>query len=115
MYIEKFKTVKRRVDNIHLIGGGANSNVWCQIFADVFDRNMVQMKDPIQANSRGAALLGSLGLGYIKEEEIPKYVEVAKIYKPNPENKAIYDKLFKEYMNIYKIMKKICKRLNPIH
>ena len=54
-------------------------------------------------------------LSHFKEEDIPKYVEVAKVYKPNPENKAIYDKLFKEYMNIYKIMKKICKRLNPIH
>ncbi|MFX0100286.1 MAG: FGGY-family carbohydrate kinase [Candidatus Hodarchaeota archaeon] len=112
MYIEKFKTVNRRVDNIHLIGGGANSNIWCQVIADVMQRTMLQMKDPIQANSRGAALIGSLGLGYIKEEEIPKCVEVANVYKPNPELKPVYDKLFKEYVNIYNGMKKICKRLN---
>ncbi|MHA1705268.1 MAG: xylulokinase [Promethearchaeota archaeon] len=97
---------------LNIIGGGANSNIWCQIFADVLNRTIKQVKDPIQANARGAAFIASVGLGYIKWEDIPKYIEFSNIFKPNPENRPIYDKLFKEYLNIYKTLKKMYKRLN---
>ena len=113
MYIEKF--IKRKLDNLHIIGGGANSRIWCQIFADVLDRNIKQVKNPIQSNARGAALIGALGLGYIEQKDIAKHTEINEIFKPNPKNKTIYNQLFKEYVNIYKAMKKIYKRLNKSH
>ena len=53
-YVEKF--IGQRMDALNIIGGGANSSLWCQIFADVLDRDIRQVKDPIHANSRGAAL-----------------------------------------------------------
>jgi len=95
-----------------IIGGGATSDVWCQIFADVLDRNIRQNKDPIQANARGAAFMASVGLGYLKWDEIQNCCEVANVFTPNPENREVYDTLFKEFTNIYKIMKKTHKRLN---
>ncbi len=97
---------------INIIGGGAQSNVWCQIFADVLNRKIRQVKDPILANARGAAFIASVGLGYLNWEEIPKYIEFSNVFEPNRNNRKIYDKLFKEYVNIYKIMRKPCKRLN---
>lgn len=97
---------------INIIGGGAQSKVWCQIFADVLNRKIRQVKDPIQANARGAAFIASVGLGYIKWDEIPKYIEISNTFTPNPENRSTYDKLFREYLNIYKIMRKTYKRLN---
>jgi xylulokinase len=39
-------------------------------------------------------------------------MEYSQVFTPNPENRAIYDSLFKEYLNIYEAMKKIYKRLN---
>ncbi|MHA2180568.1 MAG: xylulokinase [Promethearchaeota archaeon] len=97
---------------LNIIGGGAQSNIWCQIFADVLNRKIRQLKDPIQANARGAAYIASIGLGYINWDDIPKYTEISTTYKPNPDNRMIYDNLFKEYLNIYKIMGKTYKRLN---
>ena len=97
---------------LNIIGGGATSNIWCQIFADVLNRTIKQVKDPIQANARGAAFIASVGLGYLTWDQIPGLIEYSNIFKPNPENRAIYDKLFSEYTNIYKIMKKTYKRLN---
>jgi len=97
---------------INIIGGGGNSNVWCQIFADVLNRTIRQVKDPIQANARGAAFIASVGLGYIQWDHIIKHIEYSNIFKPNPENRKTYDKLFKEYVNIYKVMGKTYKRLN---
>jgi xylulokinase len=51
------KLVGKKFEAINFIGGGANSEVWSQILADVFDRPVRQMKQPLNANSRGAALL----------------------------------------------------------
>ncbi|MFX0023044.1 MAG: FGGY-family carbohydrate kinase [Candidatus Hermodarchaeota archaeon] len=100
------------IPEINIIGGGAQSNVWCQIFADVLDRKIKQVTDPIQANARGAAFIASVGLGYLKWDEIQRCCEIANIFTPNPDNREVYEKLFKEYLNIYKIMGKTYKSLN---
>ncbi|TFG15658.1 MAG: xylulose kinase [Promethearchaeota archaeon] len=97
---------------LNIIGGGAQSNVWCQIFADVLNRKIKQVKNPIQANARGAAFIASVALGFINWDDIPKYTEISNIFTPNPENREIYDKLFTEYINIYKTTRKLCKHLN---
>ena len=75
-------------------------------------KTLRQVKNPIQANARGAAFTASVGLGFIDWYDIPKYTEYSNIFSPNPENREIYDKLFKEYVNIYKATRKIFKRLN---
>ncbi|MFX0146923.1 MAG: FGGY-family carbohydrate kinase [Candidatus Hodarchaeota archaeon] len=100
------------IPEINIIGGGASSNVWCQIFADVLNRTIKQVENPIQANARGAAFIASVGLGYIGWDHIPKHIQYSNIFKPNPDNREVYDNLFNEYLNIYKIMGKTYKRLN---
>ncbi|MFX1568373.1 MAG: FGGY-family carbohydrate kinase [Promethearchaeota archaeon] len=124
MYIEKFiqkwkiketpgMTKKDIViPELNIIGGGAQSDVWCQIFADVLNRKIKQVQNPIQTNARGAAYIASVALGYLKWEEIQNCCEISKIFTPNSENREIYDRLFNEYLNIYKIMKKTYKCLN---
>jgi xylulokinase len=109
-YVEKF--IKRPFDAINFIGGGANSNVWCQILADVLNRPVRQVKDPIQANLRGAALLAAVALGYSTYDDIGQRVEIGHTYEPNPENRAIYDELFSEFVGVYQRNKKFYARLN---
>jgi xylulokinase len=108
--VERF--CRRRMDDIHMIGGGAHSDVWCQIYADVLDRSIVQMTDPLQANTRGAGLVGSIALGYIQFDDIAKRVTVAKTYRPNTAHRKVYDELFREFLNIYMKNKRIYARLN---
>ncbi len=109
-YVEKF--IQRRLEPIRMIGGGAKSNVWCQIFADVLDRTIQQVKDPLLANVRGAAFLASVSLGYLRFSDIAGKVQIAHTYTPDPNNRNRYDKLYGEFLNIYKRNKKIYKRLN---
>jgi xylulokinase len=108
--VERF--VKRPMDDLRMIGGGANSAVWCQIHADVLNRTVRQVKDPILANLRGSGLLGAVALGYLRFEDIPDMVEVAGTFRPNPDHRAIYDELYREFLNIYKRNKAIFARLN---
>ena len=109
-YVEKL--AGQRMDPINMVGGGANSDVWCQIYADVLDRTIRQVQDPIQANARGAGFLASVALGYLTFDEIPERIHIANTYTPNPANRAIYDQLFKEFRNLYKHNRKIHARLN---
>ena len=109
-YVEKF--MGRRMNPIHMVGGGASSAIWCQIHADVLNRTVKQVKDPIQSNARGAAFIASVALGYMTFDDIPKYIQFSHTYTPNPENRRIYDQLFEEFLNIYKQNKAIFKRLN---
>ncbi len=104
--------VKRRFDGLNMIGGGAQAAVWCQIMADVLDRPIRQMQDPIRANNRGAAFVAAVGLGAMTFAEIQDNVEVARTFQPNPANRAIYDELYAEFRNIYKQNKAIHARLN---
>lgn len=108
--VEKF--IKRKMDPVNIIGGGAQSDVWCQIYADVLNRTIRQVKDPIMANARGAALIAAVGLGLCSFEDIPNLVQYSKIFQPNPENRALYDKLFAEFLKLYKNNKAMHRRLN---
>jgi len=108
----KEKNQKKVIPEITIIGGGARSNIWCQIFADVLNRRIKQVKDPIQANARGAAFIASVGLGYITWEDVPQLMEYTNIFIPNPDNLKIYEELFDEFKNIYKLTTKLYKRLN---
>ena len=109
-YVEQF--IKRPVEAINMVGGGAKSDIWCQIHADILNRPIRQMKAPIEVNVRGAALLASAALGHMTYNEIGSHVVVDKEYTSNPDNRKLYDELFDEFVAIYESNKKIYARLN---
>lgn len=108
--VEKFLGKKQTV--LNFVGGGARSDIWCQILADVLNLTIRQVTDPIQANARGAAFIAAVGLGYLKYADIPAMIEYRASYTPNPQNRQVYDKMFKEFVQFYNQNKGIYKRLN---
>lgn len=109
-YVEK--NAGRRFGAVNLIGGGANSDLWCQITADIFQITVRQMKNPVMANSQGAAYLAALAVGNLGVEEISQIREVEKEFTPDPQHRETYDRLYKEFISFYKTNKKAFKRLN---
>jgi xylulokinase len=108
--VEKF--VGRRLDSLAFIGGGANSDQWAQIHADVLGREIRQVADPVLANARGAALIALVALGRVTVGEIPSMVEVRRTYVPDPSTADEYQLLFDEFVTLYKQTKGIFRRLN---
>ncbi len=108
--VEKF--AGRKFNEIRIIGGGANSDIWCRIHADVLDRRIAKVKDPLLANVRGAGLLASAALGHIGFDEVPGLVETERVYEPDPGNKKIYNRMFQEFTASYRRTRKICASLN---
>ncbi|MDO8614239.1 MAG: FGGY-family carbohydrate kinase [Dehalococcoidia bacterium] len=109
-HVERF--VKRRLDDINFVGGGAGSDLWCQVHADVLDRTIRRVEQPRLANARGAALIAAVALGRLRFEDIPERTRFTAAYRPNPDNRGIYDELFGEFVNIYKNNKEMYARLN---
>jgi xylulokinase len=106
------KFTGRKAERINIVGGGGNSDVWCQIFADVMNVEIRQVQDPIQANARGAAWIAAVGLGEIAFGDVPGLVEFRRTYTPAAETRAAYDERFAVFTQIYKQMKSVYNRLN---
>jgi xylulokinase len=102
----------RRIGELAMIGGGAISDAWCQIFADVLDIRIRQLKDPVKANARGAAFIGAVGLGLLRFEDVPGLVEVERSYEPNRVNRKLYDDLFGTFVELHKRLAPLYRRLN---
>ncbi|MCI0520037.1 MAG: FGGY-family carbohydrate kinase [Chloroflexi bacterium] len=109
-YVEKF--IRRRFERIHIIGGGAQSAAWRQIFADVLGVEIHQVEAPIQANVRGAAFLAAAALGWLRFEDIPARVPIASVSTPNPDYRKLYDALYAEFLEIYRRTAPVYARLN---
>ena len=109
-YVEK---LVGKTDEINCIGGGAKSDIWCQILADILERKIIQMENPELAAAKGSVIISMVGLGILKQfSDAISLIKVKKVFTPNRENKKIYNKLFNEYVHIYKRNKKMFKRLN---
>jgi xylulokinase len=109
-YVERF--IGRRLEAITAVGGGARSELWCQIHADVLDRVVRQAADPVLASARGVALQASVALGRLRWDEVAGTVPMARVFEPDPARRRVYDTLFPEFVNLYRNTRKIYARLN---
>ncbi len=111
--LKYLEDLTQKVESINFIGGGASSNIWCQIFADILNRRVKQVAQPREAGVRGAAMIGAVGLGYIDRfEDVERRVDIQCTFEPDSENKKKYEELFEEFKNIYENNKEMYERLN---
>ncbi len=108
--VERF--IKRPLDGFNFIGGGARSDLWCQMHADVCDRTVRRMAEPQHANARGAAFVAWLALGRQTLDELNRAVAVDQEFYPDPDARTAYAPLYAEFEKLYKANKTIHARLN---
>lgn len=98
---------------IRFVGGGALSDVSCQILADCTGRVVETVDSPQNVGSVGAAVVVAAGLGIIGGvSEAGRLVRVSKTFTPNAANKAAYDKDFEVFKVLYKTNKKNFAKMN---
>ncbi|HEX5822791.1 MAG TPA: FGGY-family carbohydrate kinase [Solirubrobacterales bacterium] len=108
--VESF--AKQRLEPLRIFGGGAIPDLWCQIHADVMDRRIERVADPMHANLRGAALFAALALGEISRDRVRDLVPVDRVFEPDPATREVYDRLYAEFPGLYKAQRKMFARLN---
>ena len=97
---------------LHFIGGGAASSLWAQIFADVLQREIRVVANPVRANARGAALLAALALGRTTVDDIARTVPIASTYTPACATSSVYDERYAVFRSFHKANKRIYRRMN---
>lgn len=100
-------------NDFRIIGGGALDDGWMQIIADITGKSFSVVKDPRNAGAVGAAAVALIGLGVLSGFDKAKdFVQIEKRYKPDPENKKIYDSLFASYKDVYHALEKAYEAAN---
>jgi len=93
-------------------GGGARSDAWAQILADVCDTPVAQMADPQYTICKGAAMLAFHRLGQLGLEDFPSWLRFRRRYEPRPEHRQVYDALAEQYVKAHEALKPIFHALN---
>lgn len=107
------KELNIKSDNIILSGGGAKSDIWRQILADVLNSKVVTLNIE-EGPAFGAAIIAGKGCGlFSKIEDVADRI----LGEVNQENYAIaenvekYKKLYPIYRSLYKSLKEDFKKL----
>ena len=89
-----------------LSGGGAENDLWCQIFADVFQVPVKRAKNAPYCGAKGAAIL-AMGCDLDKRElqKLFKSNKVELMWEPKRENASLYQELFEIYKTVYEANK----------
>ncbi len=100
-------------DTIRFVGGGALNDSTSRILADCLGRTIETVECPQNVGSVGAAVVVAVGIGVINSiSEAGTLIKSNKVFKPDPSNKAAYDKNYSVYKRLYKTNKESFRLLN---
>lgn len=98
---------------LRFAGGGAKSDVWCQIIADITGRTIESIENEINAGTVGATIVCAVGLGIMDNfTEAKKLVGLRTSYKPRAQYHDMYNRNFKVFTQLYEKNKELFKLLN---
>lgn len=104
--LETLERLGIEVKSLISMGGGAKSEVWNQIKADITGKPLMV---PIykEATSLGAALLAGVGCGLFGsvQEAVERRVRIGKVYMP--ERPELYKDGYRKFIELYKRLKTI--------
>lgn len=100
-------------ESLRFVGGGAQSAVSAQILADVTGRRIEVVENAQNAGTVGAAIVCAVGMGLFGSfQEAAPFIRVARTFTPQPENRAVYDRNFAVFTQLYRQNKKLFRALN---
>jgi xylulokinase len=108
--VEKF--AKRSFSHFVFYGGGAESDAWSQILADVLGIPVHQMSNPQYATCLGAGLLAFQRLGRLGFQDFAPLVPIHRVYDPNPAHRQVYDEMSEQLVNAFARTRPIFRALN---
>lgn len=102
MILDALESQGAQVKEMCVIGGGAQSSLWRQIMADVYNKRILQPRLLQEATSLGAAIAGGVGVGLFKDfKTAEKMVQIVSTQDPNPEAHDRYEKLYPIFKAAY--------------
>ncbi|MBQ3080088.1 MAG: xylulokinase [Clostridia bacterium] len=101
--VVELMSVNYKPEKVYLSGGGASSELWKQMAADIFEIPVYTMSAAKEGGAFGAVLVAGVGAGVWKnlEEAITVLKEDEKFYEPSLETRDAYRKAYELYKMLY--------------
>lgn len=94
------------IDHFAIVGGGARSDIWCQIVADASGRDVKRL-ETVEASALGAAMAAATGAGWfgaIEEASAAMSGKVLRTFRPNAKAHARYSELLTIYAELWPLV-----------
>jgi len=100
--IRLFQEAGLKPESIHLVGGGARSEEWCQMISDITGYT-VRVPLGEEFGAKGCAIEAGVVAGVYRDpfHGVERTVRIAREYHPRPENSRKYGRLFECYRKLY--------------
>lgn len=104
--VELFRECGMEIHKVVASGGGAKSQLWKQMQADIYNASIVTMNVE-EGPGAGAAILGAVGAGYFSsiQEGCQALLKVTSETEPIQENVKIYNEYYEIYRSLYGSLK----------
>ncbi len=110
MLRESIEEMKLNPDHIISLGGGAKSQLWSQIKADICGTTIAVL-DNDESTSLGAAVIGCVAMGIFSDFDAARHhISHRREFVPTVENHVIYKKGYSEYREMYKTFSPIFQK-----
>lgn len=106
--LDAFEEQGHSIDAVDAIGGGARSDTWLQVFADVWGKPVRRRSLVDEANSLGAAVVAGVGVGLFDSFDVASglsHVETS--FEPDDARHGRYASSQQQFLEAY-------KRLEPV-
>jgi len=105
MHINNLKKGGINCNRAVISGGATNSNLWCQIFSDILNMEVITTSTK-EVGVLGLAIGQAVGMGIYKnfKEAIENMVCIKSVYRPDSLKNSLYMKRFKEFERIMQLL-----------
>lgn len=112
-HVDTFADSGLTVTNVRAADGGAASDLWLQIAADVLERPVTRI-DKHPGSCLGAAFVAAVGAGHLSDwSRIETYVDQGRVFEPDPGRSRQYAKKYANWRESYERLKTLYPQLSP--
>lgn len=106
--IDGIEKTGAEVTEIRSLGGGAKSEIWCEIKAGITNKRILSTSYA-QTTALGAAMLGAVATGmYQTIDDAISAAEIGyKVFEPQNKEARSYKKVYNKYSELYEVLNKV--------
>ena len=113
--LDVYKENSISIEDLTLIGGGAESVFWSHVFCDVLHRPIHLTNSPRMATALGAAIAAGVGSGLFQNYESgAQIISFSHSIEPNDEAYTQYKKQYEKFCRLYHPFRDLCYIMKDI-
>jgi xylulokinase len=110
--LDAFAEMGRPAETVDAIGGGARSDAFMQVLADVWGVPVRRRSLVEEANSLGAAVIGAVAVGLLDGfDRAAEFSDVVRTFSPDDARHSRYERRYAEFLEAYRLLEPLFDRI----